>query len=103
MGILPSQGRRCLLKKCSFCVAKCRFSKATPLVINEILAIRRKLRDFANKHTDRDVLYYCSVVDSDLTKAVGGHDDSDFRRGLMRKVFSLAVAIRRAQLNLAAA
>jgi hypothetical protein len=73
-------------------------------VTNEILAIRRKLRDFRNKQTDREVLYHCSVVDSDLTKAVGGgHDDSDFRRGLMRNVFSLAVAIRRAQLNLAAA
>ena len=70
---------------------------------DEILAIRLKLRDFKNRQTDREVQYYCSIVDSDLTKAVDGHSDSDFRRQLMRKVFALAVSLRRAQLNLASA
>jgi len=70
---------------------------------DEILAIRLKLRDFKNRQTDHEVQYYCSIVDSDLTKAAGGHSDSDFRRQLMRKVFALAVALRHAPLNLATA
>ena len=72
-------------------------------MIDEILAIRRKLRDFMTQQTDREVKYYCSIVDSDLTKAAAGHSDSDFRRQLMRTVFALAVARRRAELNAAVA
>ena len=70
---------------------------------DEIIAIRRKLRDFMTRQTDREVRYYCSIVDSDLTKAAADHSDGAFRRQLMRTVFALAVARRRAELTAAAA